>query len=95
MAAKQKKSAVADDGGPGGSTRQVRVKSDVAEWLGWIYDIEGVESSELLDPLVRGPVLARYKRIEADVEKVKRTRAEGERLKEEARKRLRREGREE
>jgi hypothetical protein len=70
-------------------TRQVRVNGDIGEMIGWIYEIEGVSSAVLLDPLVRPQVTARYERIRATVEKIKRRREEEDRLKAEARQHLR------
>jgi hypothetical protein len=62
-------------------TKHTRVFMDVAEWIGWIVRIEGGSSAQLLDPLIRSPIGARYKRIEHLVEQVKQAEAEAERLK--------------
>lgn len=53
------------------ATKHVRLFEDIAEWVGWIVRIEGGSSSQLLDPLVRAPILARYKKIEHLVEEIK------------------------
>lgn len=60
---------------PERGTTHVRVMDDVAEWIGWIYEVEGISSAVLLDPLIRHSVEARYKRIESVVERIKEARA--------------------
>lgn len=80
-------------GGDGDAgTRQVRVNADLGEMLGWIYEIEGEKSAVILDPLIRATITGRYKRIEATVEKIKKRRAEEEKIKREALEQLRRQG---
>lgn len=60
---------------PERGTTHVRVMDDVAEWIGWIYEVEGISSAILLDPLIRSSIEARYKRIETIVETIKEARS--------------------
>lgn len=55
----------------GEETRQIRVSGDLADMLGWIVRLEGGSAPQIIDPLVRPEIEARYKRIESFVEKVK------------------------
>lgn len=61
-------------------TRMVRLQTDLADMIGWIVRItkktdSGFTAAELVDPLLRPQILARYKLIEADVEKIKKAEA--------------------
>lgn len=51
-------------------SRHVRVFEDMAEMVKWIGRVEGIGAAQLLDPLIRAPITARYKRIEKDVKKI-------------------------
>jgi hypothetical protein len=58
-------------------TRMVRVPTDIADMIGWIVRIKkksdaGYTASELVGPMLRPGVTARYKLIESEVEKIKR-----------------------
>ena len=55
-------------------TKLIRVHGDVAEMIGWIVELQGIKTANLLDPLIRPAVLARYKQIEPEVEAVKKLR---------------------
>ena len=60
------------------TTRQVRLKADLADMLGWISRLiekdtgHKFSSARWLDPLVRGPIEAEYAQYAARVEKIKR-----------------------
>lgn len=56
----------------------VRVKDDLADMIGWIVRIAkkkdpNYTASQLVDPLLRPQIKARYKLIESDVEKIKKS----------------------
>lgn len=69
---------------PGGSgdddAKPVRVNADLAEMISWIVDLDPgigpdkLTVAKLLDPLIRGPILNRYRVIEQDVERIKKQR---------------------
>lgn len=65
---------------PPQETRQVRVFTDIAEMLSWIVRIEGGSTANLLDPLIRGPILARFKTHEDVVTKIRAAEDEARRL---------------
>lgn len=67
-----------DSSGDAG-TRMVRLYNDVADMVGWIVELEGGTAAQLLDPLIRAAILARYKRIEPQVIKIKKAREEAKR----------------
>lgn len=52
-------------------TRQVRVMEDIAEMCGWIVRVEGGTTAQLLDPMVRAEIEARYERHRAAIEKIR------------------------
>ena len=53
------------------ATRHVRLFEDIAEWVKWVVRVEGGSSAQLLDPLIRAPILARYKKHEKAIEAIK------------------------
>jgi hypothetical protein len=52
-------------------TKHIRAMNDVAEMIGWIHRFEGIAVAQIVDPMLRGPVTARYKRYEEQVEAIK------------------------
>jgi hypothetical protein len=52
-------------------TTHIRAFDDIAEWVRWIVRVEGGSSAQLIDPLVRAPLKARYDRIAHLVEGIK------------------------
>lgn len=52
-------------------SHQVRVMPDMGEMISWIIRIEGGTTAVLLDPMIRPQVTARYRRYEAEIEKIK------------------------
>lgn len=65
-----------DDGSGDGKARMVRLQNDMADMISWIVKLEGGTAAQLLDPLIRGPIKARYKRIEPQVKKIKQAQEE-------------------
>jgi hypothetical protein len=61
-----------------GGTRHVRVNPDIAEMISWILRVLGpeVSSAKLLDPILRGPIAARYKLHEKAINLLKEAEAE-------------------
>lgn len=53
----------------------VRVADDIADMLSWLSDIEGTNIADILDPLVRPQVTARFERIRPTVEAIKAAKA--------------------
>lgn len=62
-------------GAEAGSTATLRVFSDLAEMIGWIVRLDGVSSANLLDPLIRPQISARYETIRKDVDAIKKLEA--------------------
>jgi hypothetical protein len=52
-------------------TKQVRIMEDLAEMCSWIVRVEGGTTAQLLDPMVRAEVEARYERHKAAIEKIR------------------------
>lgn len=65
-----------EDGSGDAGTRMVRLYNDVADMIGWIVELEGGTAAQLLDPLIRGPIIARFERIKPQVQKIKKARDE-------------------
>lgn len=65
-----------EDGSGDGKARMVRLQNDIADMISWIVKLEGGTAAQLLDPLIRGPIKARYKRIEPQVKKIKQAQEE-------------------
>ena len=76
-----------DDGEAG--TRQVRVFEDVGEMISWIVRVEGVKTSNLLDPMIRAQVTARYQKHKEVIEKIRAAEEALERVETEAKQGLR------
>jgi hypothetical protein len=53
------------------ATRHVRLFEDLAEWVSWIVRVEGGSSAQILDPLLRAPLYARFKKHEKVIEAIK------------------------
>ena len=69
---KRKKAESTPQDEPGGETRHVRVFDDLAEMIAWICRVENTTTAKLLDPIIRGSVVARYAQIEDVVAALKR-----------------------
>lgn len=65
-------------------TQQVRVFPDLGEMISLIVRIEGVKTANLLDPMIRPQVTARYNRLRPAVEKILAAEKELERVEQEA-----------
>jgi hypothetical protein len=65
-------------------TRQVRVFDDVGEMISWIIKIEGGTTAALLDPMIRDGVVARYRRHEEAIKKIRAAEEELEKALQEA-----------
>lgn len=55
-----------------GATATVRVFADLAEMIGWIVRLEGTPSSNLIDPLIRPQITARFETLRKDIDAIKR-----------------------
>lgn len=53
------------------TTHQIRVNADLGEMIAWIARVEDMTTAQLLDPMVRAQIQARYKKHEAVIEKLK------------------------
>lgn len=53
------------------STHQIRVNADLGEMIAWIARVEDTTTSQLLDPMLRAQILARYKKHESAIDKIK------------------------
>lgn len=56
-------------------TRQVRTYEDIADMLAWINEIEGENVADIIDPLIRDGVTARFDRIRPTVDAIKAAKA--------------------
>lgn len=52
-------------------TRQIRAFEDIADMLGWICHFEGGSVAQILDPMLRAQVAARYAPYAGAVEAIK------------------------
>jgi hypothetical protein len=53
------------------ASHQIRVNADLGEMIAWIVRVEETTTAQLLDPMLRAQIVARYKKIEAAVEEIK------------------------
>lgn len=58
-----------DEGDRG--TRQIRVFEDLGEMISWIIRVEGGTTANLLDPMIRAQILARYTKHQDVIAKLK------------------------
>lgn len=68
------------------STHQIRVNADLGEMIAWIARVEDTTTAQLLDPMLRAQIQARYKRHEVVIDKLKTAEAALRTAEEEARK---------
>jgi hypothetical protein len=57
------------------ATRQLRVHADLAEMVAWIVRVQGGTVAQLLDPLVRPQIVARYEMLRSHIEAIQRAEA--------------------
>jgi hypothetical protein len=60
-------------------TRMVRLYTDLADMIGWIVKLSGKKgytAAQLVDPLLRPQIVARYDQIKPQVDKIKKAQAE-------------------
>lgn len=69
----------------GKGSHQIRVAPDLGEMISWIIRLEGGTTVQLLDPMIRAQLTARYEKHKPAVEKIQAAEAEVERLEAEAR----------
>ena len=55
-----------------GGTTMIRVNADLAEMIAWVARLENTTAAQLVDPLVRAPVTAKYAKHTAAIEKIKK-----------------------
>ncbi len=55
-----------------GGTTMIRVNADLAEMIAWVARLENTTAAQLVDPLVRTPVAAKYTKHSAAIEKIKK-----------------------
>ncbi len=55
----------------GPATKQVRLNDDLAEMIAWICRINDVSSAQLVDPMLRPQITARYAALKHHVEAIK------------------------
>lgn len=59
-----------EDGDQG--TRHVRVFNDLADMVGWIHFFTGESVAQILDPMLRGPLVKQYADYEPRAEAIKK-----------------------
>lgn len=53
------------------ATRQVRVFEDIGDMVSWIVRVEGCKTANLLDPMIRAEVTARYLKHKDVIDKIR------------------------
>lgn|SRR5574338_127697 len=66
-------------------TDHARLFADIVDMVSWIVRVEGGSSAQLLDPMIRPQVTARYAKHKPVIDKLKAAEDEVRRLEEEAR----------
>jgi hypothetical protein len=66
--------------GPGTGT--VRVNGDLAYMISWICELEEIKSPQLMDPLIRPQILARFEKHRETVEGIEELKRKGRRPRE-------------
>lgn len=61
-----KQRADGDDAEKG--THQIRVHADLGEMISWIIRVEGGKTAQLLDPMLRAQIVARYEKYRDEIE---------------------------
>lgn len=75
-------------------TTHIRVHKDLADMIGWICRVEkGSSSAQLLDPMVRPQITARYNKYLPLIRQLMAAEAEVERLEKEAAENVRKQSR--
>ena len=59
-----------------GKTRHVRLSNDLVDMISWLAHIEGGSAAQIIDPLVRQAITARYEGIRPLVEGIIRAKEE-------------------
>ena len=70
------------------STRLIRVYADIREMISMIVQVEGGTTADLLDPMIRYHITARYEKHRAKIERIRAAKQELERVKSEARRQV-------
>lgn len=55
----------------GTGTNQVRVDDDLAQMIGWICEVKGVSTANLISPMLQEPIRAMYEELYPLIKKVK------------------------
>lgn len=66
-------------------TRLIRAFDDLADMISWIVRVEGGTTAQLIDPMIRPQVVARYTKHLAVVERIKAAEEELRKTEQEAR----------
>lgn len=69
-------------------SQSVRLSLDLARMIAWICEIEGMKAHELLDPILRAPISARFERIKKRAEEIEKIKLKAQAEIEELRKKL-------
>lgn len=80
MAKQPKKNpGIVEERVPEWATKQIRLKADLADMLGWIAKLQEKDTghkystARWLDPLIRDAIVAEYEQFRLRVEKIKKT----------------------
>lgn len=68
-------------------SQSIRVSQDLARMVAWICEIEGLSALELVDPLIRPSITARFERIKKQIEEIEKIKQEAQTRIEKLRKR--------
>ncbi len=68
--------------GPG-NTRLIRAFEDIADMIAWIVRVEGGTTANLIDPMLRPEVVARYEKHKDTIDRIKKAEEEVKRVEEE------------
>lgn len=72
-----------------GGTKMVRVFADVADMASWVGRVEDVPVAQLLDPMIRASLVAKYEAYRPEIERIKKAEEAVERAEQHAREKSR------
>ncbi len=72
-----------------GGTKMIRVFADVADMASWVGRVEDTPVAQLLDPMVRASLVAKYEAYRPEIERIKRAEEAVEKAEQHAREKSR------
>lgn len=65
------------------NTRLIRTFEDIADMIAWIVRIEGGTTANLIDPMLRPEITARYEKHKETIERIRKAEEEVQRIEQE------------